>query len=123
MCLGEARRSGGNGEESPSTPAAAAAGASRAEVANASNCGHFIMISWLVSPTATGGGVTFGPCQSLGGSHPLLPQAQWSELRPGHHPPPPAMYQPANPDNCWCTRIIVGGLTMHDLFFRKLARL
>ena len=25
------------------------------------------MISWLVSPTATGGGVAFGPCQSLGG--------------------------------------------------------
>lgn len=44
-----------------STPAASG-------VANASNCGHFYNdFSGLRVPTATGGGVTFGPYQSLGG--------------------------------------------------------
>lgn len=58
-----------------STPAASG-------VANASNCGHFYNdFSGLRVPTATGGGVTFGPYQSLGGSHPMLPRTQWSPLR------------------------------------------
>jgi hypothetical protein len=52
----------------PSTPAAAGA----AEVANASNCGHFYNdFSSLRVPIATGRGVTFGPYQSQGGSHPI----------------------------------------------------
>lgn len=43
----------------------------RQGVANASNCGHFYNdFSGLRVPTATGGGVTFGPYQSLGGREP-----------------------------------------------------
>lgn len=69
LCLGEARRKWRGWSV---RPLQRRQGPGATEVANASNCGHFYNdFSSLRVPIATGRGVTFGPYQSQGGSHPI----------------------------------------------------